>query len=341
MIKILDEIDTHVASLRTARCQWANEMFKNGQKNDWTPFQMESQMAEDAKQWRTKDFLTEDERLMVKRVLGLFAAGESCVSSSVQKVESIYITDAACRQYLLRKSFEEGLHNYTVMVCCNAYSLDENECILAYRNIPQIAAKERYMASAIDSISESKTFDINTIRGKQDFVKVMATFYLIVEGSWFFTNFVVLLSMGKRGKLKGLCKQVDYTIRDETLHVEFGCKVLKQIRADYPEIFTAEFEDELNRHLLDGIVLEDSYIKSILPNGILGVDSDMLFEFCKYQANSVFSDAGIKLKFNGVKNPFPWLTEVNDTPTKSNFFESHSTNYQNKSALNQEDWDEV
>ncbi len=339
--KILDRVDSHVASLRTARCQWAIELFKKGHANDWSPFQMEQQMAEDAKQWRAKDSLTENERLMVKRALGLFAAGESCVATSVEKIESQYITDGAARQYLMRKQFEEGLHNFTVFVCLNTYGLDEEECVLAYRNNPQIAAKERYMAAAINSVTENKNFDISTIEGKQAFTKVMATFYLIVEGSWFFTNFVAILSMGKRGKLKGLSKQIDYTIRDETGHVEFGCKILKQIRADYPEIFTPEFEAELKQHLLDGIKLEEEYVMSILPNGILGVDADMLIEFCKYQANNIFSDAGIKVKFSGVSNPFPWLTEVNDSATRSNFFESHSTEYQNKASLDQTEWDNI
>lgn len=296
---------------------------------------MESQMAEDVKQWKSKDTITENERLLVKRVLGLFAAGESCVATSVEKIESQYITDGACRQYMFRKLFEESLHNMTVFVCCNAYNLDEQECILAYKTNPFIEAKERYMAATINSIIENKNFDITTVRGKQDFVKVLSTFYLIVEGSWFFTNFVVLMSMSKRGKLKGLGKQIDYTIRDETCHVEFGCKVIQQIRKDYPEVFTPEFETELHEHLTAGINLERKYIEHILPTGVLGVDADMLFEFCQFQANSVFADAGVKLRFKNVTNPFPWLKETSDIPKKTNFFESHNKDYQNRAALDQ------
>lgn len=339
--KILDVVESEVASIANSNCQWALDIYKAGHANDWSPYAIP--MDEDAKQWRMKDFLSEDEKLLVKRVLGLFAAGESSVGNSVDYIEKKYLTDGAVRQALVRKLFEQSLHNLTVSVCISSFNLTEEECIMAYQNVKTIQEKERYMDKVLKTINDDANFDISSVEGKRAFVKVMATFYLIVEGSWFFTNFVALLALKRQGKLTNLGKQIDYTIRDETQHVLLGTSIINQIRKDYPEVFSKEFNQELIEHIKEGIDLEDRYIKQAIPNGILGVTGEMLLQFCKYQCNAVLKDAGINFKYpdTEAKNNFPWINETVNSPKKTNFFESHETSYQSKTALKSDDWDEI
>ena len=269
MAKILEILESQVASIATSPCQWAIEIYKASHANDWSAFSVP--MDADAKQWRTKDALTSDEKLLVKRSLGLFAAGESSVGNSVDFIEKKYITDGAVRQALVRKSFEESLHNLTVAICVNNFDLTEEECILAYKNIKTIMDKERFMDSVLNEIIQDKNFNIDSVEGKRKFVKIMVTFYLIVEGSWFFTNFVALLSLKRQGKLNGLGQQIFYTYRDETNHVLLGTSIINQIRKDYPEVFTKEFNSEIYNHIREGINLEELYIKEAIPNGLLGI----------------------------------------------------------------------
>src|SRR3546814_16761958 len=77
-----------------------------GCSNHWMP--TEISMQADIALWKSRDGLTEDERLAVKRNLGFFAASESLVANNI--VLAIYrqLTTPDCRQYMLRQAFELG-----------------------------------------------------------------------------------------------------------------------------------------------------------------------------------------------------------------------------------------
>lgn len=329
MSKILDKNLTGVSQLIQSKNTWAIDLWKKGCANNWMP--QEVDMSEDVKQWKQKDFLTDDERLLVKRTLGLFAMGESLVSNSIESVEYKYISDGAARQYLLRKSYEESLHNWTVAVCCDSYNLDINEVAEAYRNIPTIKSKNQYIMESLDSFGAD--FDISTKEGKQKFLKNLIVFYLVVEGTWFFSNFALIMSLGRQNKLIGLYDQINYTVRDESLHVEFGINVINKIKEDYPSVWTKEFQKEIIDTVKRGVEIEFDYSKDVLPTGILGVTLPMLIDYIKYLADIRFKSIDLEPVYNQTKNPFPWLGEAQDATGMSAFFERREKNYQNAGAL--------
>lgn len=334
--KLFDKNTTGVAQLISSPNQWAKDMWRKGTANHWVPFEID--MSKDIKQWKDKNFFSDEERLLVKRTLGLFAAGESLVNNSIASVERIYITDGACKQYMSRKDFEESLHNWTVEVCCESYNLDVNEVAEAYKHIPTIKAKDEFLMKSLDSFD--KDFDITTIKGKQQFIRNMFIFYMICEGTWFFTNFALILSLGRQNKLPGLCDQIQYTLRDESLHVEFGQNIINQTRKEYPEIWTNEFENELFEIMNRGVDIEIKYAHDIIPDGVLGVSTDMLEEYIRYLANSRLASVGIDNSVKGGdRNPFPWLVEQQDATAMTAFFERREKSYQGAGNLS-DDFDD-
>jgi ribonucleoside-diphosphate reductase beta chain len=327
--KIFDKNKAGVSQLIQSPNTWAIDLWRKGCANHWMP--QEVDMSTDIKQWKNNGFITEDEKLLVKRTLGLFAMGESMVSNSIDTVEYRYITDGACRQYLLRKNFEESLHNWTVAVCCEAYGLNVDEVAEAYKNIPTIKKKNNFVASRLEKFDFD--FDIDTKEGKQKFLKNMATFYLVMEGTWFFSNFALIMSLGRQNKLTGLYDQINYTIRDESIHVEFGVGVINKIKEDYPSVWSKQLQEEICVIVEEGVNIEIEYAKDILPNGILGVTSDMLVSYIKYLANSRLEAVGLPLLYENTQNPFPWLGEAQDATGIAAFFERREKNYQNAGML--------
>ena len=91
------------------------------------------------KQWKNNE-ITEDEKLLVKRCLGFFAGSESLVGNNLLLSAFRYVTDAECRQYILRQAFEESLHNLTIVYICDSLDLDIDEVFTAYETIPSIKA---------------------------------------------------------------------------------------------------------------------------------------------------------------------------------------------------------
>ena len=336
MAKILDKNKEGVSQLIQSQNTWAIDLWRKGCANHWMP--QEVDMSTDIKQWKNNGFITEDEKLLVKRTLGLFAMGESMVSNSIDTVEYRYITDGACRQYLLRKNFEESLHNWTVSVCCEAYNLNVDEVAEAYRNISTIKNKNKFVSDRLSKFTPD--FNIDTKEGKQSFLKNMVTFYLVMEGTWFFSNFALIMSLGRQNKLTGLYDQINYTLRDESIHVEFGVNVINKIKEDYPSLWTKALQEELIDIITEGVEIEIEYAKEILPNGILGVTADMLVDYIKFLANTRVASVGLPDIYESVKNPFPWLSEAQDATGIAAFFERREKNYQNAGMLD-DDLDEL
>lgn len=301
--------------------------------NNWLPGDIP--MGKDIEQWNNKDLLSDDERLLVKRTIGFFSGGESLVGNNLLISACRFITDGGCRNYILRQGFEESLHNGTVKICCECFALDKDEVAMAYKNVPSVKAKDDFLMRFTTDMWR-KDFDIETIEGKREFTKNLFAFYIVCEGVFFYSGFAMMLALGRQGKLNGLCDQIKYTSRDETLHIQFGTYVLNRIKAEYPEVWTKEFEAELVAILNEAIELEIVYAKDALPNGILGLNADMFVDYMKFIGNRRLEHLGINHKYDSDKNPFPWLGEVVDTRAMGAFFERKERSYQSSGTLEED-----
>lgn len=330
--KILEPADSFVMQLEPESHPVAIKMYKDGCANNWMPSEVKS-MVTDIKQWQTNQ-LNDEEKLLVKRTLGLFAGTESLVASNLLFSVFQYLEDPCLRQYLLRQIFEESLHNLTVKVCCESYQLSRTEVYSAHKSIQSVAEIDNFFMKAT---KDSRDLDISKLEDKRKFVKLLFLFYILCEGTLFYSNFAALLSLKRRGLMPGLGEQIELTLRDENLHVQFGTYLINTLKKEYPEIFSEEFKEELVGLLKEAVELEKKYSKEILPNGILGMNSDMFHNFTEYMADRRLADLGLNSVYNRPNNPFPWMSEVVGLSKQKNFFETTVTEYQHSGSL---DWDD-
>jgi|TARA_R110000796_G_scaffold36099_6_gene92343 ribonucleoside-diphosphate reductase beta chain len=303
--------------------KWAWDLFIDGAANNWMP--TEVSMAKDIEQWKSS-LLSEDEKLVVKRCLGFFAGSESLVANNLLLSVFKFVTDPECRQYILRQAYEESLHNLTVVYICDSLNLDINEVYEAYNSIPSIKAKDEFLMNITTDINRPE-FNIDTTEGKREFLRNMITYYVICEGIFFFSGFAMLLSFNRQNKLPGVGEQIQYTLRDESLHIEFGTKLINRIREDDPKVWTKAFEKETIEQIETAIELEIAYARDVLPNGILGLNSDMFIDYVQYIANRRLGNLDIPSPFENTQNPFPWMSEIIDLEKCKNFFETRVTEY--------------
>lgn len=329
MAKLLDQsIDHGVSQIIQSGNQWAWDMYKVSLNAHWSPF--EAPMSEDIKQWKDGT-VSDDEKLLVKRIMGLFSAGESLVSNSIFSVERKYLTDGCVRQYLGKKDFEECLHNATVAICCESYGLDPKEVAEAYKNIKAVKAKTEFLKESLDSFGSD--FDISSNEGKATFLKNMFVVYMLMEGIWFFSAFCAIMSLGRQKKLPGLYFQIDYTIVDETRHVEFGVKIINQLKEEYPKIWTKALRESLVSLTERAIALEIDFIKEALPNGLLGISPSSHEAYAKFLANRRLASVGLDQLYPNTTNPYSWISETQGASVLTNFFEATVRDYQSASAL--------
>ena len=315
-VSVVNQILPHVN-------KWAWDLFIDGAANNWMP--TEISMAKDIEQWKSR-LLSEDEKLVVKRCLGFFAGSESLVANNLLLSVFKFVTDPECRQYILRQAYEESLHNLTVVYICDSLNLDINEVYEAYNSIPSIKSKDDFLMNITTDINRAD-FNINTIEGKREFLRNIITYYVICEGIFFFSGFAMLLSFNRQNKLPGVGEQIQYTVRDESLHIEFGTKLINRIREDNPKVWTKTFEKETLAHVETAMELELAYAREVLPTGILGLNSDMFIDYVQYIADRRLTNLGLDSPFGEAKNPFPWMSEIIDLEKCKNFFETRVTEY--------------
>ena len=153
------------------------------------------------------------------------------------------------------------------------------------------------------------------------------------EGTFFFSGFAMLLALGRQNKLPGLSDQIRYTLRDESLHIEFGTYLINTIKEQYPSIWTKKFEMETVEYIKRAVELEVAYAHDVLPRGILGINAEMFLDYMRYIGNRRLEGIGIDFRFDSDSNPFPWLSELVDTQPMTNFFERKVKDYQSSGML--------
>ena len=198
---------------------WAWEKYLNACANHWMP--QEVNMSADIAMWNDPDALTDDERLILKRGFGFFASSESLVANNIVLGVYKHLTNPECRQYLLRQAFEEAVHGHTFQYIVESLNLDEGEIFNMYRELPSVHNKAAWAMQYTQSLNDPD-FKTGTHENDQIFLRDLIAFYVIFEGIWFYAGFVQYLSFGRRNKMTGTAEQMQYIMRDESMHLNFG-----------------------------------------------------------------------------------------------------------------------
>jgi ribonucleoside-diphosphate reductase beta chain len=97
-----------------------------------------------------------------------------------------------------------------------------------------------------------------------------------------------------------------------------------------------DVRNRASQMILEGTQLEIEYARDSMPRGVVGMNANMMAEYLQFIANRRLAQIGLAEQFPGVKNPFPWMSEIMDLKKEKNFFETRVTEYQTGGALT---WD--
>ena len=312
---------------------WAWQKYLNGCANHWMP--QEINMTADIALWKNPEGLSEDERIIVKRSLGFFSTADSLVANNL--VLAIYrlITNPECRQYLLRQAFEEAIHTHAYQYCIESLGMDEGEIFNMYHEVPSVARKAEWALKYTREIADP-AFATGTPETDQALLKNLIAYYCVLEGIFFYCGFTQILSMGRRNKMTATAEQFQYILRDESMHVNFGIDVINQIKLENAHLWDQAMQDLARDMILEGTQLEIDYARDTMPRGVLGMNATMMEEYLQFIANRRLAQIGLGEPFTGVKNPFPWMSEMMDLKKEKNFFETRVVDYQGAASLSWE-----
>lgn len=308
---------------------WAREYYKSGVANNWTP--EEISMQQDVEHWKSANVLSPVERKMIFWNLGFFSTAESLTANNLVLAVYKHVTNPECRQYLLRQAYEEAVHTDTFIYCCDSLGLDPEEIYNMYQSVPSIKAKDDFVVGLTTAVLDPN-FVTEGSKNVQRFIHDLIGYYVIMEGIFFYAGFAMMLALKRQNKMVGIGEQFEYIMRDESIHLAFGCDLINTIKTENPEVWTPQFQAEITELIKHAVILEKAYALDACPQGVLGINAEQFSEYVEYIADRRLERIGLLAVYNA-KNPFPWMSQATDLQKEKNFFETRVTEYQTAGSL--------
>jgi ribonucleoside-diphosphate reductase beta chain len=170
--------------------------------------------------------------------------------------------------------------------------------------------------------------------------KNIALFSAFTEGMQLFSSFIMLLNFPRHGKMKGMGQIVTWSIVDETMHAESMIKLFRTYIEENREIWNDDLKSQIYTIATRMVELEDRFIDLSFSMGdMLELSADDVKRYIRYIADRRLISLGLKGIMKVKKNPLPWVEEMINAPTHTNFFENRATDYA-KGALKGK-WEDV
>jgi len=330
--RIINGADADVIQLYPMKHAFAWDAYNTGNANHWLP--TEISMQQDIEQWKSSSVLSEDERLAFKTVLGFFSTADSIAANNIVLAAYRHVTSPECRMYMLRQAYEEAIHTHAYQYIVESLGLDSGEIFNMYRERQSIYDKDAFILSFNEGIFDP-AFKTGTFENDQKYLENIIVFSLIMEGIFFYSSFAVMFSFQRQNKMVGSAQQIQYIMRDESQHLNFGIEMVNTIKEEQPELWTEEFQQKIIGLVRHAVSLEYTFAVDCFPNGILGINAESFKTYIEYIADRRLQRIGLPVQF-GSANPFPWMSEAVDLSKEKNFFETRVTEYQTGGTLS---WD--
>jgi len=324
MVKAKHNLLSDRSNFKPFNYPWAYDAWIKHEQSHW--LHTEVPMAEDVKDWKKK--LSNEEKQFLTHIFRFFTQGDIDVAGGYVNNYLPYFPQPEVRMMLLGFAAREALHIAAYSHLIETLGLPETTYseFLAYAEMKE---KHDYVLN----LSAQNTTKENT-------AKHIAVFSAFTEGMQLFSSFIMLLNFPRHGKMKGMGQIVTWSIVDETQHTESMTKLFKEYIKENPEIWNDELKGELYTIAEKMVALEDKFIDLAFAIGpMLDLSSEDVKQYIRYITDRRLIGLGMKGIFKVKKNPLPWVEEMINAPTHTNFFENRATDYA-KGALSGT-WEDV
>lgn len=303
---------------------WAYDAWLKHEQSHW--LHTEVPMLEDVKDW--KKSLTKEEKQFLTHIFRFFTQGDIDVAGGYVKNYLPHFPQPEIRMMLMGFAAREALHVAAYSHLIETLGLPE-ATYNQFLEYQEMKDKHDYVLDI-----SSKNGDVASTATH------IAVFSAFTEGMQLFSSFIMLLNFPRHGKMKGMGQIVTWSIVDETMHAENMIKLFRTYIEENKEIWNDELKGRIYTIAEKMVELEDKFIDLAFSMGAMdGLSSEDVKKYIRYIADRRLISLGLKGIFKIKKNPLPWVEEMINAPTHTNFFENRATDYA-KGALGG-DWGDV
>ena len=300
---------------------WAYDAWLKHEQSHW--LHTEVPMLEDVKDW--KNNLSTEEKYFLTQIFRFFTQADIDVAGGYVKNYLPEFPQPEVRMMLSSFAAREALH-------IAAYSH-----LIESLGMPESTYNE-FME--YDVMREKHEYVVKKVNNGVALPVKLAAISAFTEGLALFASFVMLLNFPRHGKMKGMGQIVTWSIVDETQHAEGVIKLFRTYVEENREVWNDATKGQIYSVCTKIVELEDQFIDLAYSMGpVKGLRDSELKKYIRYIADRRLISMGLKGIFKVKKNPLPWVEEMINAPTHTNFFENRATDYA-KGALTG-DWNEV
>ena len=290
---------------------WAVDLTTRHEMVHW--IEDEVDLADDVADWKGNK-VSKKEKEYITNILRLFTQSDVAVGQNYYDVFIPKFKNNEIRNMLGSFAAREGIHQRAYALLNETLGLPDSEyhAFLEYKE----------MTDKVDFMMDS---DSSTLRG----LGLALAKSVFNEGISLFASFVMLLNFQRFGKMKGMGKVVEWSIRDESMHVEGNSKLFKAFCNEHSRIVDDEFKAEIYKMAKTAVKLEDKFIDLAYEvGGIEGLKAEEVKEYIRYITDRRLLQLGLKPNFKVKDNPLPWLEWILNGADHTNFFENRVTEYE-------------
>lgn len=300
---------------------WAYDMWLKHEQSHW--LHTEVPMLEDVKDWKNR--LTQEEKYFLTNIFRFFTQSDIDVAGGYVKNYLPNFPQPEVRMMLMGFAAREALH-------IAAYSH-----LIESLGMPESTYNEFL---EYDAMREKHEYFLSKVDNGGSLPLKMAAVSAFTEGLALFSSFIMLLNFPRHGKMKGMGQIVTWSIVDETMHAEGVIKLFRTYIEENRELWNDKTKGEIYTIATKMVELEDKFVDLAFQMGtVQGLADTEVKEYIRYIADRRLISMGLKGIFKVKNNPLPWVEEMINAPTHTNFFENRATDYA-KGALSGK-WDDV
>ena len=291
---------------------WAYEAWLRHEQSHW--LHTECPLLEDVKDWKNK--LTEHEKKFLTNIFRFFTQGDIDVAGGYVKNYLPYFPQPEIRMMLCGFAAREALHIAAYSHLIESLGMPET----TYNEFLQYSEMKEKHDYLLDISSKNTT--------KESTATHIAAFSAFTEGMQLFSSFIMLLNFPRHGVMKGMGQIVTWSIVDETQHAEAMIKLFRTYIEENKEIWNDSLKSQIYTIATKMVELEDKFIDlafGVVP--MVDLDAADVKSYIRYIADRRLISLGLKGIMKVKKNPLPWVEEMINAPTHTNFFENRATDY--------------
>jgi ribonucleoside-diphosphate reductase beta chain len=324
MVKQKHNLLSERSNFKPFNYPWAYDAWLKHEQSHW--LHTEVPMAEDVKDWKKK--LSDEEKQFLTHIFRFFTQGDIDVAGGYVKNYLPYFPQPEVRMMLMGFAAREALHVAAYSHLIETLGLPETT-YNQFLDYQEMKDKHDYI------------LDISSKNGdKQSTATHIAVFSAFTEGMQLFSSFIMLLNFPRTGKMKGMGQIITWSIVDETMHAESMIKLFKEYIKENPEIWNDELKSKIYTIAEKMVLLEDRFIDLAFGMGPMAdLNAADVKQYIRYITDRRLISLGLKGIMKVKKNPLPWVEEMINAPTHTNFFENRATDYAKGATTGS--WDDV